>query len=157
MQRRLAAILAADVVGFSRLSEEDEEGTLERLESVRTRIFNPAIANHGGRVIKLMGDGSLIEFSSAVDAVRCAIAIQNEMRSENDGYSTDGQINFRMGVNLGDVIVQGDDLYGDGVNVAARLEQLAEPGGRGPPIQESTPGIRPIPVSKGRITTEQLA
>src|SRR5207247_957727 len=123
MDRRLAAILAADVVGYSRLMEEDEAGTLERLQANRRVLVLPQIEKHGGRVVKLMGDGSLVEFPSVVSAVNCALAIQEAMAE------TDQHIRYRIGINLGDVIVDGDDLYGEGVNVAARLEALAPPGG----------------------------
>lgn len=129
MQRRLAAILASDVVGFSRLTEQDDEGALARLGAVRERIVNPNVANSSGRVVKLIGDGALMEFPSVVDAVRCAIAIQGALVQDNAGEPIGRRIVLRIGINLGDVIVQGDDLYGDGVNIAARLEQLAEPGG----------------------------
>jgi adenylate cyclase len=123
MDRRLAAILAADVVGYSRLMEEDEAGTLERLQANRRALVLPQIEKHGGRVVKLMGDGSLVEFPSVVAAVNCALAIQEAMAE------TDQHIRYRIGINLGDVMVDGDDLYGEGVNVAARLEALAPPGG----------------------------
>ncbi|MEM7216456.1 MAG: adenylate/guanylate cyclase domain-containing protein [Pseudomonadota bacterium] len=123
MERRLAAILAADVVGYSKLMGEDEKGTLAALKVHRKELFDPETERHGGRIVKLMGDGVLVEFPSVVDAVECAMAIQKAL-TENDG-----PIRLRIGVNLGDVIVDGDDIYGDGVNLAARLETLAEPGG----------------------------
>jgi len=123
--RRLAAILAADVVGYSRLMGSDEGGTLAALKRHRETVFDPAVAAHSGRIVKLMGDGTLVEFGSVVDAVNCAISVQRSVLSE----ATNSQITLRIGVNLGDVIVEGDDIYGDGVNVAARLEPLAEPGG----------------------------
>jgi TolB-like protein/class 3 adenylate cyclase len=129
VQRRLAAILAADVVGYSRLMGEDEAGTLAALKAHREALFNPIIAEHQGRVVKLMGDGALMEFPSVVEAVQCAVEIQQGMAARNQGVPEDRQIRFRIGINLGDVIVDGDDIYGDGVNVAARLESLAEPGG----------------------------
>src|SRR6266849_4385507 len=129
VQRRLAAILAADVVGYSRLMETDETGTLARLKALRHQIVNPAIAAHSGRMVKLMGDGALVEFASAVDAVTCAIEIQTSVREHNAGVAEDESIRFRIGINVGDIIVDGDDIYGDGVNVAARIEGLAEPGG----------------------------
>src|SRR5471032_2893660 len=129
VQRRLAAILAADVVGYSRLMESDEEGTLTRLKSLRREIVDPAIAEHSGRMVKLMGDGALVEFASAVDAVTCAIEIQKSIREHNAGGTEDKWIQFRIGINVGDIIVDGEDIYGDGVNVAARIEGLAEPGG----------------------------
>ena len=123
MKRRLAAILAADVVGYSKLMTEDEEATLTELKAHRADLFNPKIAEHNGRIIKLMGDGTLVEFASVVDAVNCAVAIQSAVAE------ADSAICLRIGINLGDVIVDGDDIYGDGVNIAARLEALAEPGG----------------------------
>ena len=129
LQRRLAAILAADVVGYSRLMESDEVETLARLKTLRKEIIDPAIARHSGRIVKLMGDGALVEFASAVDAVTCAIAIQNSVRARNAGGPENGRIQFRIGINVGDIIVDGDDIYGDGVNIAARIEALAEPGG----------------------------
>jgi TolB-like protein/Flp pilus assembly protein TadD len=129
MARRLAAILAADVVGFSRLMEIDENGTLAALQAHRAGIIEPLVARSNGRIVKLMGDGALVEFASVVDAVACAVAIQQGMAERNAGTSGKVRIDFRIGVNLGDVIVEGDDIYGDGVNVAARLEALASPGG----------------------------
>ncbi|MDP9136734.1 MAG: adenylate/guanylate cyclase domain-containing protein, partial [Pseudomonadota bacterium] len=129
MERRLTAILAADVVGFSRLMGEDEAGTLARLKSCRQELVDPAIEACHGRIIKLMGDGALVEFASVVDAVQCAAAIQRQMAGRDPGTTEARQIRFRIGVNLGDVIVDGDDIYGDGVNIAARLEAMAEPGG----------------------------
>ena len=128
VQRRLAAILAADVAGYSRLMGEDEEGTLAALTAHRTQLIEPCIAEHRGRVVKTTGDGLLAEFASVVDAVRCAVAFQERMAVRNVDTPDDRRIVFRIGVNLGDVIVQDDDVYGDGVNVAARLEGLAEPG-----------------------------
>lgn len=129
MARRLAAILAADVVGFSRLMEIDEAGTLAALQAHRAQLIEPLIAQNNGRIVKLMGDGALVEFASVVDAVACAVAIQQGIGERNAGIADDKRIAFRIGVNLGDIIVEGDDIYGDGVNVAARLEALAEPGG----------------------------
>ncbi|MBL8907916.1 MAG: adenylate/guanylate cyclase domain-containing protein, partial [Rhizobiales bacterium] len=129
MERRLAAILAADVVGYSRLMGEDEVGTLARLKSCRRELVDPAIEEFHGRIIKLMGDGALVEFASVVDAVQCAAAIQRKMAGRDQGTAADRQIRFRIGVNLGDVIVEENDIYGDGVNIAARLEAMAEPGG----------------------------
>ncbi len=129
MERRLTAILAADVVGYSRLMGEDEVGTLARLQSCRRELVDPAIEEFHGRIIKLMGDGALVEFASVVDAVQCAAAIQRRMADRDQGTAEARQIRFRIGVNLGDVIVEGDDIYGDGVNIAARLEAMAEPGG----------------------------
>jgi adenylate cyclase len=128
-ERRLAAILAADVAGYSRLTGSDEEGTLARLKALRHELIDPAIANARGRVIKTMGDGILIEFQSAVDAVRCAIEVQRGMTHRNAGLVQDQRIEFRVGIHVGDVVVDGDDLLGDGVNIAARLEGIAETGG----------------------------
>ena len=127
--RRLAAILAADVAGYSRLMEADEEGTHERLKTLFYQIIDPKIEEHRGRVVKNTGDGMLVEFGSIIDAVRCAAEIQQGMNDSNIDISEDKRISFRMGINLGDVIVEPDDIFGDGVNLAARLEALAEPGG----------------------------
>jgi len=127
--RRLAAILAADVAGYSRLMGVDEEGTLERLKALRREVVDPKIAEHYGRIVKTTGDGVLVEFASVVDAVRCAVAVQQAMLERNTEVVADNRIELRIGINLGDVIVEGDDLYGDGVNIAARIEALAEPGG----------------------------
>jgi class 3 adenylate cyclase/TolB-like protein len=129
VDRRLAAILAADVVGYSRLVERDEAGTLERLKEHRKAFIEPLIAEHKGRIVKLMGDGALCEFGSVVDAVACALAIQRGMGEREAEVAEDQRIRFRIGINLGDVVADEGDLYGDGVNVAARLEQLAKPGG----------------------------
>ena len=129
VERRLAAILAADVAGYSRLMEADEEGTLERLKALRRELVDPKIAEHKGRIVKTTGDGLLVEFASVVDAVRCAVAVQQAMPERNAGVAPDSRIEWRIGVNLGDVIVEGDDLYGDGVNIAARIEALADAGG----------------------------
>ncbi len=128
-QRRLAAILAADVVGYSRLMGQDEGGTLAALRARWKDVLTPAVARHRGRVVKVMGDGVLVEFGSAVDAVECAVAVQAGFLAANAGVPEDRQIVLRIGINLGEVIVEGGDLYGDGVNIAARLEGLAEPGG----------------------------
>ena len=127
-KRRLAAILAADVVGYTRLMQVDEAGTLATLKARRRDILQPILARHNGRIIKLMGDGVLVEFASAVDAVECAARLQEAMAAANAGQPQDHHIILRIGVNLGDVIVEGSDLYGDGVNIAARLELIAEPG-----------------------------
>jgi len=127
--RKLTAILAADVVGYSRMMGVDDEGTLERLKAHRKSLIDPKIAEHQGRIVKTTGDGLLVEFSSVVDAVRCAVEIQRGMTERNADLPEDRRIDFRIGINLGDVIVDGDDIFGDGVNVAARLETLAEPGG----------------------------
>jgi TolB-like protein/class 3 adenylate cyclase/Flp pilus assembly protein TadD len=129
VERRLAAILAADVVGYSRLVGEDEEGTLERLKVLRRAVADPKIKEHRGRVVRTMGDGLLVEFASVVDAVRCAVEVQREMALRNADLPADRRIEFRIGINLGDIIKDGREIYGDGVNVAARLEALATPGG----------------------------
>jgi adenylate cyclase len=127
LQRRLAAILSADVVGYSRLMGMDEAGTLSRLNILRRELIDPTIAAHSGRIVKLMGDGALVEFASAVDAVNCAIKIQGQLREQ--GRSEADPIRFRIGINVGDIIIEGEDIFGDGVNIAARLEGIAEPGG----------------------------
>jgi adenylate cyclase len=129
MDRRLAAIFAADVAGYSRLIGADEEGTLERLKAHRRELIDPKIAEHQGRIVKTTGDGLLVEFASPVKAVRCAIEVQRGMVDRNADLRPDRRIDFRIGINLGDVIVEEGDIYGDGVNVAARLEGIAEPGG----------------------------
>src|ERR1700730_11652156 len=127
--RRLAAILAADVAGYSRLMGVDEEGTHERLKAHRRELVEPKISEHSGRIVKTTGDGMLVEFASVVDAVRCSAELQRAMIDREAGMTEDRRIRFRIGINLGDIIVDGDDIFGDGVNVAARLEALAEPGG----------------------------
>jgi len=127
--RRLAAILAADVAGYSRLMGADEEGTLERLKALRRELLDPQIAEHHGRIVKTTGDGILVEFASVVDAVRCAVEVQQAIPERDTGIAADKRIELRIGINLGDVIVEGDDLYGDGVNIAARIEALADAGG----------------------------
>ena len=129
LQRRLAAILSADVVGYSRLMGLDEAGTLSRLNALRRELIDPTIAAHAGRIVKLMGDGALVEFASAVDAVTCAIEIQRQLRERDAGGSEANPIQFRMGINVGDIIIEGEDILGDGVNIAARIEGIAEPGG----------------------------
>src|SRR6266436_5900091 len=129
MERRLTAILAADVVGYSRLMGANESGTLATLDALRTDFVNPKISEHQGRIVKLTGDGMLVEFPSVVNAVACAAELQRGIRKRNAGASQDQRIEFRIGVNVGDVIVQGEDIFGDGVNVAARLESIATPGG----------------------------
>ncbi|ANK89253.1 MULTISPECIES: adenylate/guanylate cyclase domain-containing protein [unclassified Rhizobium] len=129
MERRLAAILSADVVGYSRLMGADEGGTLERLKACRRELVDSAIEEHHGRIIKLMGDGALVEFASVVDAVQCAAVIQRGMSGRDSGLPAEQRIRFRIGINLGDIIVEGDDIYGDGVNIAARLQGITEPGG----------------------------
>lgn len=128
MERRLAAILSADVVGYSRLIRADEEGTLAAFKALRSELIDPKIAEHGGRIVKLMGDGILAEFGSAVAAVRAACEMQQHLGERNAGLPDGGRIEFRMGINLGDVVIDGDDIHGDGVNVASRLETLSEPG-----------------------------
>jgi len=129
MQRKLTAILSADVVGYSRLMEMDEVDTLSRLKLLRRELIDPCIASHHGRIVKLMGDGALVEFASIVDAVGCAIEIQRGMAKAEPMVAPDRRLRFRIGVNLGDIIVDGEDIFGDGVNVAARLQSLASPGG----------------------------
>jgi adenylate cyclase len=129
VERRLTAILAADVVGYSRLMGADEEGTLAALKAIRRELVDPRIVEHRGRIVKTTGDGLLVEFASVVDAVRCAVDVQREMAGRNTGVPAETRIDFRVGINLGDIIIDGDDIFGDGVNVAARLETLAEPGG----------------------------
>ena len=128
-ERRLAAIMVADIVGYSRLVEQDEAGTLSAIRELRREVIYPLLAEHQGRIVKLMGDGAIVEFASVVDAVACAVAIQKSVTHRRAKTPAAKRIVFRIGVNLGDVVVEGDDLLGDGVNVAARLEQLCEPGG----------------------------
>jgi TolB-like protein len=127
--RRLAAILAADVAGYSRLMGADEEGTLERLKALRHELLDPKIAEHHGRIVKTTGDGLLVEFASVVDALRCAAEVQAAMAESNASLPPDSRIEFRIGIHQGDIVVEDGDIFGDGVNVAARLEGLAEPGG----------------------------
>src|SRR6516164_9669423 len=127
--RRLAAIFAADVAGYSRLMGADEEGTHERLKAHRRELVEPKIGEHSGRIVNTAGDRILAEFASVVDAVRCAAELQRAMIDRETGAPEDRRIRLRIGINLGDVIVEDDDIFGDGVNVAARLEALAEPGG----------------------------
>ncbi len=129
IERKLTAIMAADIAGYSRLMHADEEGTLARLKAIRRELGDPTIAEHRGRIVKTTGDGLLVEFQSVVDAVRCAVELQQEMDVRNAEIPSDRRIDFRIGVNVGDIIIDGDDIYGDGVNIAARLEALAEPGG----------------------------
>ncbi len=129
VERRLAAILAADVAGYSRLIGADEGGTLERLKALRRELLDPKIAEHHGRLVKTTGDGLLVEFGSVVDALRCAVEVQREMAGRNAGVPPDNRIELRIGINVGDIVVEDGDIFGDGVNVAARLEALAEPGG----------------------------
>jgi adenylate cyclase len=127
--RRLAAILAADVASYSRLIGTDEEGTLNRLRLMRAELIDPKISEHRGRIVKTTGDGLLVEFASVVGAVRCATEIQTAMAKGNAEIALEKRIEFRMGINMGDVVVEDGDIFGDGVNVAARLEGLADPGG----------------------------
>jgi len=129
VERRLAAILAADVAGYSRLMGADEEGTHERLKAHSRQLVDPKIKEHRGRIVKNTGDGMLVEFGSVVDSIRCAVEIQRAMIDRNVDTPEDKRISFRIGINLGDVIVEPEDIFGDGVNIAARLEPLAEPGG----------------------------
>jgi len=129
VERRLAAILAADVAGYSRLIEADEEGALSRLKTLRSEVIDPKIAGYHGRLVKTTGDGLLVEFASVVDALRCAVEMQTALAKSNDRMPPDRRIAFRIGINVGDIVVEDGDIFGDGVNVAARLEGLAEPGG----------------------------
>ncbi len=129
VERRLAAIMATDIVGYSRLIEIDETGTLDSIKRLQSSIFNPTISSHAGRLLKLMGDGALVVFNSAVDAVNCGVSLQNAIALDQRQVSPDQRIILRIGINLADVVVEGDDLFGDGVNIAARLEALAQPGG----------------------------
>ncbi len=129
MERRLAAVLAADVVGYSRLMGEDEEGTLRSLKEHRQAVLAPEIAAHRGRIVNTAGDGLLAEFASVVDAVDCACEIQARIAERNADVEAGRRLEFRIGVNLGDIIVDGEDIFGDGVNIAARLEAMAQPGG----------------------------
>src|SRR6516162_2174298 len=127
--RRLAAILAADVVGYSRLIGADEPGTLQRLRAVRTEVIDPAVGGHNGRIVKTTGDGLLIEFGSTVDALRCATQVQAAMVERNASTAPDNRIEFRIGIHQGDITAEDGDIFGDGVNIAARLEAIATPGG----------------------------
>src|SRR5437016_155751 len=129
VERRLAAILAADVAGYSRLIGADEEGTLARLRAIRRELIDPKIAEHRGRIVKTTGDGLLVEFASVVDALRCAAAVQQAMAERNAGIPPAERIEFRVGIHQGDIVVEDGDIFGDGVNIAARLEAVAEPGG----------------------------
>ena len=129
VERRLAAVLAADVAGYSRLMGSDEEGTLARLKAVRKALVDPTIASHRGRIVKTTGDGMLVEFASAVDAARCAVEVQRGMAGQNADVPQDVRIEFRIGIHVGDIIIDDNDIFGDGVNIAARLEGIAEPGG----------------------------
>ena len=129
VERKLVAILAADVAGYSRLMGSDEEGTLARLKAHRKEVIDPKIAEHRGRIVKTTGDGVLIEFPSVVDAVRCAVAVQQQMAERNSAQEQEKRIEFRVGIHVGDIIIDDNDIFGDGVNIAARLEGIAAPGG----------------------------
>src|SRR3954462_858735 len=129
VERRLAAVLAADVAGYSRLMGRDEEGTLAQLKSHRKTLLDPAIAANRGRIVKTTGDGVLVEFASAVDATRCAVEIQRGMAAQNADVAQGKKIEFRIGIHVGDIIIDDSDIFGDGVNIAARLEGIAEPSG----------------------------
>src|SRR6478672_5612927 len=129
VERRLAAILAADVVGYSRLVGIDEEGALAGLKDLRKSLIDPKITEHRGRIVKNTGDGALVEFASAVDAVRCALETQREIADRTISISEDRRIEFRIGINIGDIVIEEGDIFGDGVNIAVRLESLAAPGG----------------------------
>ena len=128
-QRRLAAIVSADVAGYSRLMEKDDTGTLAALKALRQEVIDPAISRYGGRIVKTTGDGLLLEFPSVVNAVRCAVEAQMAMADHTGEVPDDRRIAFRIGVNHGDIIIEGDDIFGDGVNVAARLQEIAAPEG----------------------------
>ena len=127
--RRLAAIVSLDVAGYSRLMGSDDSGTLAALKAHRRELIDPKINEYGGRIVKTTGDGLLLEFPSVVDAVRCAVDVQRGMAERNEGIAPDRRLDFRIGINVGDIIIDGDDIFGDGVNVAARLQALSEPGG----------------------------
>jgi adenylate cyclase len=129
VERRLAAVLAADVAGYSRLMGNDEEGTLARLKFLRKTLIDPAIASHRGRIVKTTGDGVLVEFASAVDAARSSAEVQRRMAEQNAAWPQEQRIQFRIGIHVGDIIIDDNDIFGDGVNIAARLEGIAEPGG----------------------------
>ena len=128
-ERRLAAVLAGDVAGYSRLIGIDEEGTLAALKAHRREVINPKVSEHRGRIVKTTGDGMLVEFASAVDAVRCAFEVQQKMAERNANTPDDRRIDFRIGINVGDIVIDEGDIFSDGVNVAARLESIAERGG----------------------------
>src|SRR3981189_3384519 len=129
MERRVAAVLAADVAGYSLLMGRDEEGTLTQLKAFRKTLVDPTIAAHRGRIVKTTGDGLLVEFASAVDAMRCAVEVQRGMAGQNTEVSPELRIEFRVGIHVGDIIIDDSDIFGDGVNIAARLEGMAQPGG----------------------------
>ncbi len=146
VERRLAAILAADVAGYSRLIEADEEGTLRRLKALRAEVIDPKIAGHKGRIVKTTGDGLLVEFASVVDALRCAAEVQEALGESNAPIPPERRIDFRIGIHQGDIVVEDSDIFGDGVNVASRLEGLAEPGGIcvSARVQEDATGRLPL-------------
>jgi adenylate cyclase len=129
VERRLAAVLAADVAGYSRLMGRDEERTLSQLKTFRKTLVDPAIVTHRGRIVKTTGDGMLVEFASAVDAIRCAVELQREMAKQNARVPQELRVEFRIGIHVGDIIIDDNDIFGDGVIIAARLEGIAEPGG----------------------------
>ena len=129
LDRRLSAVLAADVAGYGRLVDADEEGTVGRLKALRAQLFDPKLAEHHGRLVKTTGDGLLAEFASVVDAVRCAVDVQRGMVARNAELMPERRIEFRIGIHVGDIIIEAGDIFGEGVNVAARFERLAEPGG----------------------------
>ena len=129
MERRLAAILAADVVGYSRLMQADEEGTLASISSIQDTLIQPLVHRCNGRIVKLMGDGILMEFASAVDAVGFAVEVQQALGQQHNDTAEDRMIRYRIGINVGDIILKNNDIFGDGVNIASRLEGLADPGG----------------------------
>src|ERR1700726_5006194 len=146
--RRLAAILAADVAGYSRLIGADEGGTPERLRTIRTELIDPSIAGHNGRIVKTTGDGLLAEFGSTVDGLRAAQEIQTNLRERNVGLAPEARIEFRIGIHQGDIVVENGDIFGDGVNIAARLESLAEPRGAVvfARVQEDVSCLRDLPL-----------
>jgi len=150
-ERRLAAILASDVVGYSRLMGANEERTLAQLQAHQRELLEPSISEHRGRIVKTTGDGMLVEFASVVDALRCATEIQRSMTERNAEVPTAERIEFRIGINVGDIMSEGGDIFGDGVNVAARLEALADPGGIcvSGRVQEDARGKFDIPFEDG--------
>jgi adenylate cyclase len=149
VERRLAAVLAADVVGYSRLMGSDEEGTLARLKVVRKALVDPAIASHRGRIVKTIGDGMLVEFASAVDAVRSAVEVQRSMAEQNATVPQDQRIDFRIGIHVGDILIDDNDIFGDGVNIAARQLECDEDQKR---FEDKLGKIASAPVSTKRTT-----